>query len=70
MATFTEQRVLKQVAVLPGQSSVNVQWADQVLKDGEILTETFHRKAYTAEQIEEFLAEVGGAELYVAALGW
>ncbi len=70
MATFKEQRVLKQVAILPDQSAANVQWAVQVLKDGEIRTETFHRKAYTAEQIEEFLIEVEGAEAYISVLGW
>lgn len=70
MATFTEQRVLKQVAVLPAQSAVNVQWSNQVLKDGVLLTETYERKAYTADQKVEFEAEVEGAANYITALGW
>lgn len=67
---LTEQRVLKQVSILPAQSAVNVQWADQILRDGEVVSESFHRKAYTAEQKEEFLAEVEGADNYIGGLGW
>lgn len=67
---LTEQRILKQVTVLPAQSAVNVQWANQILRDGEVITETYERKAYTADQKDEFLAEVAGAESYLAALGW
>jgi hypothetical protein len=70
MATFTEQKVLKQVTVLTEQSAANVQWANQVLKDGEVISEQFERKAYTSEQKADFLAEVEGAESYVAVLGW
>ena len=67
---FTEQRILNQVTTLPAQSAVNVQWANQVLRDGEVISETFERKAYTADQAAEFLAEVEGAEAYITALGW
>lgn len=67
---FTEQRILKQVAILPAQNAANVQWANQVLKDGELLTETYERKAYTAEQAAEFATEVEGATSYMTALGW
>jgi hypothetical protein len=70
MPTFTEQRILKQVTTLPAQSAVNVQWANQVLKDGEVISETYDRKAYTSEQRAEFEAEVTGASSYIAALGW
>ena len=67
---LTEQRILKQVAILPQQNAVNVQWANQILKDGELLTETYERKAYTQEQAAEFLAEVEGAASYMSAMGW
>lgn len=67
---LTEQRILKQVAVLPAQSAVNVQWANQILRDEEVISETYERKAYTAEQKDEFLSEVEGAESYILALGW
>lgn len=70
MSTFTEQRILKQVAILPTQNAVNVQWSNQVLKDGELLTETYERKAYTATQDAEFAIEVEGADSYLSALGW
>jgi len=67
---LTEQRILKQVTTLPAQSAINVQWANQILRDGEVISETFERKAYTAEQAQEFLAEVEGAAGYMAVLGW
>ena len=67
---LTEQRILNQVTTLTAQGAVNVQWADQILRDGEVISQTFHRKAYTEEQKAEFLAEVEGAAAYVAALGW
>ena len=70
MTTFTEQRILKQVTTLPAQSAVNVQWANQVLKDDVVISETFERKAYTADQYAEFVAEVEGSASYIAALGW
>lgn len=67
---LTEQRVLKSVNILPSQGAANVQWADQILKNGEVISESYHRKAYTQDQKEEFLAEVEGAESYISALGW
>lgn len=67
---LTEQRVLKQVSILPEQNAVNVQWADQILRDGQVISEVFHRKAYTAEQKDEFITEVEGADSYIIALGW
>ncbi len=67
---LTEQRILKQVSILPAQSAVNVQWADQILRDGELISENFHRKAYIVDRKEEFLSEVEGAETYIQVLGW
>lgn len=70
MATFTEQRVLKQVQILPQSNTIQVQWADQVLKDGVVISETLHRCAYMQEQKDQFLAEVDNGAVYVATLGW
>ena len=67
---LTERRILNQVTVLPNQSAVNVQWTNQILRDGEVISQTYERKAYTAEQQAEFLAEVEGADTYAAVLGW
>jgi hypothetical protein len=67
---LTEQRILKQVAILPSQNAANVQWANQVLKDGVVISETYERKAYAADQAAEFASEVEGAASYMAALGW
>ena len=67
---LTEQTILKQITVLPEQAAINVQWANQVLRDDEVISETYHRKAYTQEQRAEFELEVTGAAAYVTAVGW
>lgn len=67
---LTEQRILKQVSILADIGFMNVQWANQVSRDGEIIAETFERKAYGPEQKEEFLAEVEGGKAYAIAAGW
>ncbi len=67
---LTEQRILKSVTVKPIQQSIEVQWADQICRDGEVISEQYHRKAYAADQLAEFLVEVEGAEAYVQAAGW
>ena len=67
---LTEQTVIKQVTLLPQQNALNVQWATQILRDGEVVSETYRRKAYTQELRAEFEAEVDGAASYVTAVGW
>ncbi len=67
---LTEQRVLSQVTVLPQQSAVNVQWEDQILRDGEVISRSYHRKAYSGDQKDAFLSEVDGAANYLVQLGW
>lgn len=65
-----ERTVLAQVTVLPQQSNVNVQWLNQILRADEVIASTPHRKTYNANMKNEFLAEVDGAENYLAVLGW
>lgn len=60
---ITEQRILKQVSILPASGAINVQWANQVLRNGEVISETFERKAYTQDQLATFHAEVGTFDL-------
>ena len=67
---LTEQRIINQVTVLPTVNSINVQWADQILRDEEVISQTYHRKAYSAEQRAEFEAEVEGAAQYVNLITW
>ena len=67
---LTEERVLGSVQILPQQAAVNVEWHDLIKRDGEVISKTNHNKAYTAEQYHDFLAEVEGAEAYIAVLGW
>ena len=67
---LTEQTIIKQITVKPAQQAIEVQWANQILRDGEFISETYHRKAYGQEQQAEFAAEVAGAAAYVTAVGW
>jgi hypothetical protein len=67
---LTEQRILKAVTVKPSQSAIEVQWADQILRDGEVISEQYHRKAFGPGQQSEFEAEVEGAAAYVGLVNW
>ena len=62
MSTFTEQRVLKQVTILPQANTVQVQWSNQVLRGTEVISETFERKAYSAD-LTGFNTEVGALDV-------
>lgn len=65
---LSEKRIIKQICVLP--NSINVQWADQILRGDVVISEQYHRKAYTVEQAAEFAKEVENAQAYMAILGW
>ena len=67
---LTEQKTVKSVQILPEQNAVNVQWSLKVLRDGEVISERYERKAYSQEQSVEFLAEVENAQAYMDALDW
>ena len=67
---LTEQRIVNQISILPNQNAINVQWADQIVKDGEVISETFHRKTYGPGQQAEFTTEVIGASDYVGLINW
>lgn len=67
---LTEKRVLKQVSVLPEQHAINVQWANQVLRDSDIISETYERKSYQESNKEEFLLEVDNAQSFIPIMGW
>lgn len=61
--SFTESKIIKQITILPESGAVNVQWANQVLKNGtEVISETFERKAYSAG-LEGFSTEVGALDV-------
>lgn len=68
--SLIEQRVLKQISVLPLSKTIDAQWEDQIIKDGDVISKQYHRKAYSEKQKDEFLAEVEGAAFYITAAGW
>ena len=67
---LTEQRIVKQITFLPESRTFNVQWADQILRNGEVVSEAFHRKAYSEADKDSFLTEVDNAQALIAAVGW
>jgi hypothetical protein len=67
---LSEQKILKQVTLLPEQNVIQVQWANQVLRDDEVIAETFHRRAYSSSEQEAFEVEVENSAVYVSAIGW
>ena len=56
--SLTESKIIKQITILPQTGAVNVQWANQVLRNGEVISETFERKGYESS-LTGFAAEVG-----------
>lgn len=60
-----KQRILKSVEALPQQQSVNVRWADQVLENGVVISEQFHRRAYSQAEYAAFVADVPGGKAVV-----
>lgn len=75
---LTEQTIIKDVTILPDTdpsttpalATAQVRWADQVLKDGIVISEQFRRYAYDKAHEADFLAEVPNATNYISALGW
>ena len=68
--SLTEKTIINSITVLPEQNCIQVQWATQILRDGEVISQQYHRKAYGAGQQAEFEAEVEGAASYTALIGW
>jgi hypothetical protein len=56
---LTEQRNLKSTTILHESNIVQVQWADQVLRDGTVISENFHRRAYSEAEYAQYLADGG-----------
>lgn len=68
--SIIEDKIISQVNFLPAASTINVQWANRILKDGVVIAETYERKAYAQDQKAEFLVEVDNAATYISVLGW
>ena len=67
---FEERKVLNQVTILQANKLVAVQWLNEILKDGKVISSVPHRCTYSAAEKERFISEVEGAEAYVAIIGW
>ena len=67
---FEETKNIIELTHLPAENTLQVKWRIRVTKDGEEISSKDHYKLYTADQYNDFLAEVEGAEAYIAVLGW
>lgn len=67
---LSEQRILTSVTVLPESKIIQVLWRDAILRDGEEISSTNHRRAYMESEKAEFLADVPGGAVYAQAAGW
>ena len=67
---LTEEKILGSVNVKVAQNAIDVEWHNLIKRDGEIISRTFHNKAFGAGQREEFEAEVEGAAAYVGLIDW
>lgn len=65
-----EVLLLSQVSVQYETNTINVQWQNQVKKKGAVIAAVPHRASYSAKDKARFLAEVPGAEAYIAIMGW
>ena len=68
---LTEQKILSSVTHNVTANTVDVKWLNQILRDGEVISETPHRCAYHTEQKDQFTADLGiDAPKYLAMVGW
>jgi hypothetical protein len=67
---LTEEKILGSVNVKVAQNAIDVEWWNLINRDGEIISRTFHNKAFCAGQRAEFEAEVEGAANYVGLIDW
>ncbi len=67
---LTEQRILKSVEVKVDSSTIDVAWADQILRDGEVIQESIHRRAYNSSEKALFETDIPNGTLYTQALAW
>lgn len=63
-------KVLKSIEVLPQANVVQVLWEVNIVEDGEVLTSSNHRGAYSSNEKDKFIAEVEGAEKYLGLIEW
>lgn len=56
MAVFSEDRVLVTVEINVQTQTVNIAWANRVLRDGEVISSIPHRGAYPVDDDGEIVA--------------
>lgn len=54
---LTESKIIKQIAILPASNAINCQWANQVKKNDEVISETFERKAYEVAALDGYTSD-------------
>lgn len=65
-----KKTILRSVEHMKEANTIHVCWLNQITEDGNVIHQEPHRKAYCQEQLQEFLAEVEGAEEHATLAGW
>jgi hypothetical protein len=68
--SLSESTILASVNINVSANTIEVRWDNIIQRGDEVISRVPHRKAYTPDQKEDFLAEVEGAEAYITAAGW
>ena len=67
---ITKNKVLASVEIGVETQTVNAKWLNQIIEDGAVISSIPHRCSYSADQKEQFLADVPDGQPYVTAAGW
>lgn len=70
---LTEQRVLQSVTLRIDTQTIEVCWADLILRDGEVISRVPARRAYSREAQQDYLddlAQYPTAPYAIPAIGW
>lgn len=67
---YSERTVAKTIEINVLGKTIHVIWVKQVLRNGEVLAETSHRKAYTSADREVFLADLPEYAMCAGAIEW
>lgn len=67
---LTEERIIKQVTILPIQNAIEVEGQTTIYRDGIVVSVVVDRCAYGIGQKDKFLSEVPEANKYISLMGW
>ena len=52
--SFSESKIVKQITIMPESNSINLQWENRVLKDGDVISATYERTSYEVPALDGY----------------